>query len=287
MKQNGITLISLVVTIIVLIILAGISINTLVGENGIITKTKQAKQNIILAGDTEAIQLNQLYYELEVGGALSEDEESTKKDEMIRLLQKQIEELKIEINSLQEEIEDVREQMATKDTQIANLKKEVSEKETKLQKLQNECNNLEAELTEFKTTIASAITEKGIPTSSNDSLNVMQNNIRNIKTFPKSFKYVINDMVSNGSSSTNSRAAGYTATNSGIIAYSASAANDSGSNIYAKLNGTTIQSSSGPIRSINGCIKVNKGDYFYIYAYGVKGSTSNASAYITAIFGEN
>ena len=45
MKRNrGITLIALVVTIIVLIILAGISINLLLGENGIVTKAKVAKK---------------------------------------------------------------------------------------------------------------------------------------------------------------------------------------------------------------------------------------------------
>ena len=43
-KQKGITLIALVVTIIVLIILAGVSINMLVGENGIITQTQRASQ---------------------------------------------------------------------------------------------------------------------------------------------------------------------------------------------------------------------------------------------------
>ena len=43
MKQKGITLIALVITIIVLIILAGVTINTLVGEEGLIEKTKQAR----------------------------------------------------------------------------------------------------------------------------------------------------------------------------------------------------------------------------------------------------
>ena len=50
--QNGITLIALVVTIVVLLILAGVSINLVVGNNGIVTKagdardkTEQAKAN--------------------------------------------------------------------------------------------------------------------------------------------------------------------------------------------------------------------------------------------------
>ncbi len=43
MKQKGITLIALVITIIILLILASITIATLTGENGIITKAQEAK----------------------------------------------------------------------------------------------------------------------------------------------------------------------------------------------------------------------------------------------------
>ncbi len=43
-KQKGVTLIALVITIIVLIILAGVAINALVGENGIITQAQRAKE---------------------------------------------------------------------------------------------------------------------------------------------------------------------------------------------------------------------------------------------------
>ena len=43
-KQKGITLVALVVTIIVLIILAGISINLILGENGIITQAQRARE---------------------------------------------------------------------------------------------------------------------------------------------------------------------------------------------------------------------------------------------------
>lgn len=43
--SNGITLIALVITIIVLIILASISISTLLGDNGIITKSREAKES--------------------------------------------------------------------------------------------------------------------------------------------------------------------------------------------------------------------------------------------------
>ena len=41
--QSGITLIALVITIIVLLILAGVSIATLTGENGILTRANDAR----------------------------------------------------------------------------------------------------------------------------------------------------------------------------------------------------------------------------------------------------
>ena len=44
MKQKGITLIALVITIVILLVLAGITISTLAGENGLLTRATQVKQ---------------------------------------------------------------------------------------------------------------------------------------------------------------------------------------------------------------------------------------------------
>ena len=53
-KENkGITLVALVITVIVLIILAGVTISLVLGDNGIITKSKEAKQNITNASSEE------------------------------------------------------------------------------------------------------------------------------------------------------------------------------------------------------------------------------------------
>ena len=58
MKNNkGITLIALVVTIIVLLILAGISIAMLTGENGILGNASNAKSNNAYYGATEQMKL--------------------------------------------------------------------------------------------------------------------------------------------------------------------------------------------------------------------------------------
>ena len=44
LKNNGITLISLIITIIVLLILAGVALTMLSGENGILTRAKTARE---------------------------------------------------------------------------------------------------------------------------------------------------------------------------------------------------------------------------------------------------
>ena len=60
MKKNerGITLIALVVTIVVLIILAGISISMLTGENGIITRAQESKIQTEIGKEKEYITLS-------------------------------------------------------------------------------------------------------------------------------------------------------------------------------------------------------------------------------------
>ena len=55
-KQKGITLISLVVTIGVLIVLAGITLGSIKGDNGIITKTKSVKKQAEIEDIKEKIQ---------------------------------------------------------------------------------------------------------------------------------------------------------------------------------------------------------------------------------------
>ena len=54
-NNNGITLIALVITIIVLLILAGVTIATLTGENGILTRASQASEQTEIAEEKEAI----------------------------------------------------------------------------------------------------------------------------------------------------------------------------------------------------------------------------------------
>ena len=74
-KENGITLIALVITIIILIILAGVGIKLLVGENGLITKAQEAKINMINAQEEEESTVQSFYNKMlaiEVGGNVQE-----------------------------------------------------------------------------------------------------------------------------------------------------------------------------------------------------------------------
>ena len=57
LKENGITLIALVITIIVLLILSGVSIAMLTGENGILTQAHNAKEETTVAEEEEKINM--------------------------------------------------------------------------------------------------------------------------------------------------------------------------------------------------------------------------------------
>ena len=73
MKNKGITLIALVITIIVLLILAGVSITAIIGEDGIITKAKIAKEETEKAADKENIELAVAEYKLEESSSTLEE----------------------------------------------------------------------------------------------------------------------------------------------------------------------------------------------------------------------
>ena len=67
-KEKGITLVALVVTIIVLLILAGVSISMIVGENGLLAKAKEAADKHNKATKDEDEMLNQIFSENYIGG---------------------------------------------------------------------------------------------------------------------------------------------------------------------------------------------------------------------------
>ena len=84
-KQKGITLIALVVTIIVLLILAGVAINLTVGKNGIFNKAKFAKEKYTNEEYLEQEQLNELDAYLTKDGSLPENTKDTEMGTQVKL----------------------------------------------------------------------------------------------------------------------------------------------------------------------------------------------------------
>ena len=70
-SEKGITLIALVVTIVVLLILAGVSISLVLGENGLINKSKEARDKYAEAYENEQSELNKVdeWLEENIGGS--------------------------------------------------------------------------------------------------------------------------------------------------------------------------------------------------------------------------
>ena len=64
LKNTGITLVALVVTIVVLLILAGVSINLVVGQNGLINRAKEAAQKTKNATESEMQEMDDLATQL-------------------------------------------------------------------------------------------------------------------------------------------------------------------------------------------------------------------------------
>lgn len=62
-ERKAITLIALVITVIVLLILAGITISLTIGQDGIILRAQEAGKNYIAAQENENVQLGQLVNE--------------------------------------------------------------------------------------------------------------------------------------------------------------------------------------------------------------------------------
>lgn len=80
-KNRGITLIALVITIIVLLILAGISIATLTGENGILTKASKADKETDITETKEQIKI-------EIMGVLDDQKTNYTNSDVITAVEK-------------------------------------------------------------------------------------------------------------------------------------------------------------------------------------------------------
>ena len=81
-REKGITLIALVITIIVLLILAGVSIAMLTGNNGILTQASNAKEKTTKAEEEEKIKMAVMGSSISEDGFVERIEETSFKNEL-------------------------------------------------------------------------------------------------------------------------------------------------------------------------------------------------------------
>ena len=76
-KKSGITLIALIVTVIVLLIISGVTLSTLTGDDGILTKTNEAQEVTDTAKLDEQVNLAVLSA-ISIGNGKMKEENLTK-----------------------------------------------------------------------------------------------------------------------------------------------------------------------------------------------------------------
>ncbi len=158
-QAKGITLVSLVVTIIILLILAGVTLSLTLGDRGIITQAQKAKEAQEIATIKEDMQLAILDKELEKGGTgltkeeleeiagnygeLQEDGNTIKTDEGYE----------IKIDEIYNQGGGITGGDAATDEEIANLQQKVEELEKTVEDLNNTKTELEGTIEDLNNQI--------------------------------------------------------------------------------------------------------------------------------------
>ena len=168
-NQKAITLISLVVTIVVLIILAGVAISLTLSQNGIFNKAKEARRLQLEAEYREKIGTDILDAQIE---AISENEE---------LEDAQIKDIISKYGELQEDGDTIK----IKDSDIQVSLKDIYNGTTSstggnYTESKKRIEELEKQIEDIKNSLANAITNAGVETSKNDNIDTIIGNISKI-----------------------------------------------------------------------------------------------------------
>lgn len=112
-KEKGITLIALVVTITVLIILATVSINTVLGDNGIISRAQKAREAYTNGKVQDDLAMDELLNNLNNYNTISSEHsnQDKEKDKEITSLKEKVASLEGEVKKLNGQINDLNNQI--------------------------------------------------------------------------------------------------------------------------------------------------------------------------------
>ncbi len=135
MRNRGVTLIALVITIIVLLILAGISLNFVIGEGGTVEKAKESSFKAELTEVKEDYSLDKL------SRLFSEDKRIANIDEIINNIENAIALIK-DKEDKENEIHEILQRMGELTIQCTNNLQQADEIKSELDSLNNEINNM-------------------------------------------------------------------------------------------------------------------------------------------------
>ncbi len=215
-KNKGVTLVALVVTIIILILLAGVSINLTLGENGLINKAKQAKEMQKLAeikekigielitAQVEATERNEILEQEQIKDIVSNYGELQEDNDTIHLkdIDKEISlseiykgtittvgsysENKAKMELMEKQIENLEKNLELLTSSDDQKAEEILKLNKKINELENEKieieQNYKKEISDAKEVIATAITNQGVNTSNTDEFINMAKNIGSLAT---------------------------------------------------------------------------------------------------------
>ena len=183
-KERGVTIMSLVITIIVLLILAGITIKFALDDNGIIKQSRLASEKYQNKALQEQLALNQAEQEIDkasnrsssggsqggssgnqtTGGNSTSGGSGSGGSENADELKKQIEDLQNEVDSLtdqiqkeqqekeqlQQQVNDLKKQQNTANSTISDLNNQIKDKDSKISDLTKEKESLESQINTLK-----------------------------------------------------------------------------------------------------------------------------------------
>ena len=160
-KAKGVTMLALVVTIIVLLILAAITLSLAVGENGIIKRAKLARDKAKNASIQEEEAMNLAAGEIdnaEAGGSGGQGGEGTcpgteELENTIKELQSTIANLEQQLATERANKTALEQQIASLNNQIANLNSELNSKKEQIADLQGQVSSKNQELARKDETI--------------------------------------------------------------------------------------------------------------------------------------
>lgn len=135
MRNRGVTLIALVITIIVLLILAGISLNFVIGEGGTVEKAKESSFKAELTEVKEDYSLDKL------SRLFSEDKRIANIDEIINNIENAIALIK-DKEGKEKEIHEILQRMRELTMQCTDDLQQADEIKSELDSLNNEINNM-------------------------------------------------------------------------------------------------------------------------------------------------